>query len=146
MASPEKKYMFKKISKKPGQISLQDKLTKEQIDEFLVGYKQIDNVKSLALGTHVRYFTNVEGEENKFRFGGYLYRAEPDEEFVVLVGGMKSWCVTIKNAIFFYKVPQEELLADLHDYYKKIIAQKDKKIKNYKKIILNLRKDAQGPH
>jgi hypothetical protein len=93
--------------------TLQDKFTKEEIAEKLMGYmeiKDVEELKNLPLSTEIRYFSFVkEGGKvvKKFRLGGRLINKDNADKYIVLATGnppqQKTWSVQVKDAEIYYK-------------------------------------------
>jgi hypothetical protein len=107
--------------KKPKQ-TYQDKLTKEEQEEMLIGYKEIDDLeqlKSLPIGTEIRYFSFIKDlktnkVEKKFRMGGRLINKDNADKYLVLATGLppnqKSWTVQVKDAEIYHKLKVEDVI------------------------------------
>jgi len=107
--------------KKPKQ-TYQDKLTKEEQEEMLIGYKEIadiEQLKTLQLGTEIRYFSFIKDlktnkVEKKFRMGGRLINKDNADKYLVLATGIppnqKSWTVQVKDAELYYKLKVEDVI------------------------------------
>jgi hypothetical protein len=116
-------------------------LTKEDINEKLQDYKLVDDISTVPLGTHLRYFIIKDGVK-LFRMGGNLKRNLDLPNFIVLVNAVGvEWTVQIKDTIFYKKMS----LKEIKDEYDGIIEELHQKIKKYKtkieekdKIIIEL--------
>ena len=107
--------------KKPKQ-TYQDKLTKEEQEEMLIGYKEIadiEQLKTLQIGTEIRYFSFIKDlktnkVEKKFRMGGRLINKDNADKYLVLATGIppnqKSWTVQVKDAEIYYKLKVEDVI------------------------------------
>jgi hypothetical protein len=107
--------------KKPKQ-TYQDKLTKEEQEEMLIGYKEIadlEQLKTLQIGTEIRYFSFIKDlktnkVEKKFRMGGRLINKDNADKYLVLATGIppnqKSWTVQVKDAELYYKLKVEDVI------------------------------------
>lgn len=102
------------------ETTFQDTLSKEDIKEQLKDYKKVDNITSVSIGTHLRYFTiNPKTGEKAFRLGGTLNKIDPEGRFVILDNGRGTrWSVQIKSAIFFSKLREEEIKNELRNELK----------------------------
>ena len=94
--------------------TFQESLSTEEIKEKLLDYEKVDDIKTIPLKTHVRYFTYVENPktnkvEKLFRLGGMLSNKDNVDKYVVLSNGSKSWSVNTHKAIFFKKLTTEEI-------------------------------------
>jgi len=124
------------------ELTYTDLLTKKDIEGLLLDYEKVDDLDSIPIGTHIRYFENKDGEL-KFRVGGILkFKGLPD--YVVLNNGKVGWSVQVKKCIFFKKITLESV----HNEYKQILIDKDIEldklcsyIKLKEKEILSLKKE-----
>ncbi len=108
--------------------SYQDKLSPAEIKKKLAEYKQVDDIDSVSLNSHVRYFTfNPKNGKKLFRLGGFLTKI--DKAYVILSNGKLSWSVQKKNSVFFQKMNFNELKAELA---KKISKKYEKEIDKLK--------------
>ena len=88
--------------------SYQETLSPDDIKQKLEEYKQVDDIKTISLNTHVRYFTiNTKTGEKQFRLGGFITKI--DDAYVILSNNNLSWSVQIKNSIFFVKMSRSFL-------------------------------------
>jgi hypothetical protein len=142
--------------KRPKQ-TLQEKLTKEEIAEKLIGYKEIKDLEALKevpLGTDMRYFVfqKVGNKvEKKFRLGGKLINKDTADKYIVLASGLppnqRTWSVQVKDGEFWEKLKvedvigaQSEKLNDIKEKYEQQIdvlkGELKKVLEDKKKIIL----------
>jgi hypothetical protein len=115
--------------KKPKQ-TYQDKLTKEEQEEMLIGYKEIDSLeqlKTLQLGTEIRYYSFIKDQktgkvEKKFRMGGRLINKDNADKYIVCATGtppnQKSWTVQVKDAEIYYKLKVEDVIEKQGEFVK----------------------------
>jgi hypothetical protein len=115
--------------KKPKQ-TYQDKLSKEEQKEMLIGYKEvtdIEQLKTLQLGTEIRYYSFIKDQktgkvEKKFRMGGRLLNKDNADKYIVCATGMppnqKSWTVQVKDAEIYYKLKVEDIIEKQEDLVK----------------------------
>ena len=104
-----------------------ENLTKEEINEKLEDYKLVDDIATVSLSTHLRYFVTKDGKK-LFRMGGNLKRNLDIPNFIVLQNAMGvEWTVQIKDTIFYKKMSIKEIkeeydniILDLHDKIKKL--------------------------
>ena len=89
-------------------VTAQDKLTPKQIQELLENYVEVDNIKDVALDTHIRYFTKDKGIK-KFRTGGFLLNKANSDKYIILTNRKISWSVDTKNSILFKALSTKEL-------------------------------------
>jgi hypothetical protein len=104
--------------------SYQESLSPDEIKQKLEEYKQVDDIKTVSLNTHVRYFTiNTKTGEKQFRLGGFITKIE--DEYIILANNNLSWSVQIKNSIFFVKMSFSDLKEEI---VKKISKKFDKEL------------------
>lgn len=97
-----------------------EQLTREQIAERLQDYIQVDDMKFVRKGTHLRYYIPDKQHpgEMKFCVGGFLKFTH--DEYLILSQSpygkdAKSWSVQRKDAIFYRKLaPQETIDKKIH--------------------------------
>ena len=109
--------------------TLQDKLNKNDIKKMLKNYKEISSFSDVPLSSHLRYFSNVDGEM-KFRTGGNLINKNNADKYVVLSNGKVTWSVDTKKSIFYKEITHEDIV----DKYEEQIAK-------YKLVIKKLRNE-----
>lgn len=98
----------------------QETLTNQDIKDKLKDYKKVVDIKTVSLGTHIRYFSvDSKTKEKTFRLGGSLTKIDPEGKYVVLSNGTVSWSVQIPHAIFFQKLSETELKDELKKEIKK---------------------------
>ena len=98
----------------------QQTLSNQDIKEKLKDYKKVENIKSVSIGTHCRYFTiDSKTKEKVFRLGGNLNKIDPEGRFIILTNGTLSWSVQIANSIFFQKMTETEAKEELRKEIKK---------------------------
>lgn len=111
-------------------------LTKEEINEKLEDYKLVDDISKVPLGTHLRYFTNKNGQKI-FRMGGNLKRNLDLPNFVILQNAVGvEWSVQVKDTLFYKKMS----ITEIKEEYDKIILDLHDKIKKLKNRIKELEK------
>ena len=135
--------------KKPKQ-TYQDKLSKEEQEELLIGYKEIEDLeqlKTLPLGTEIRYYSFIKDQksgkvEKKFRMGGRLMNKDNADKYLVLATGFppnqKSWTVQVKDAEIYHKLKVEEVIEKQGDAIKEATKEAEKK---YLEEIQNLKEE-----
>ena len=110
--------------------SIQKNLSPDEIREKLEEYKRVENIETVALNAHLRYFTTDKDGNNNFRLGGFLTKMDKEKGYLILSNGNVSWSVQMKDSIFFQKMNfkdlKEELIKSIHEEY-------EKEIKNLKK-------------
>lgn len=133
--------LSKSVGYQRPKYTIQDKLTEEEIEEKLEDYKEVEDIKSVPTGSHLRYFvTTVDKSGNssrKFRLGGVLKDKENADKYVVLSNGSISWSVQVNNATFYKKMNIEEIKEE----YELIIREKLDEIKSLKKQIKVLKSE-----
>jgi hypothetical protein len=85
--------------------------------------------------SHIRYFILTEDENKnkikKFRYGGFLFKTDYDNGYVVLTNYRISWCVQCKDTIFYKKISQKDINIKYDDELNEI----KKKILDYENMI-----------
>jgi len=97
--------------------TVQDNLTKEDIDLLLEEYDEVEDIQQLRNGIHIRYFTVSRlGQTDKklFRMGGTIIKVDLDKKYIVLSNGKISWSVQLNNKNILYKKMSTE---DIKDFY-----------------------------
>lgn len=122
----------------------QDTLSNQEIKEKLKEYKKVVDIRTVSIGTHIRYFSiDPKSKEKVFRLGGNLNKIDPEGKYVVLSNGAVTWSVQIPNAIFFQKMSEAEFKEELKKELKKEIMTEiqppDNSIEELKKEIKNLK-------
>jgi hypothetical protein len=149
--------------------TLQDKLSKEEQAEKLIGYLPINDVehlKEIPLGTEIRYFIYTKEGKNvskKFRLGGKLINKDNADKYIVLATGLppqqKTWSVQTKDAEMFYKQKVEDVIqatgfhkeeiSELKDEIKKLKEERNQIIIKYNLLVDKyeiLKKKDSKPH
>jgi hypothetical protein len=116
----------KRLSKTTGynrpDKTYQDNMSNQDIKEKLKDYKKVEDIRTVSIGTHLRYFTiNQKTKEKAFRLGGNLNKIDSEGKYVILSNGTVSWSVQIPNAIFFQKMTENEFKEELKKELKKEI-------------------------
>ena len=98
----------------------QEGLTNQEIKEKLKDYKQVSDIKTVSIGTHIRYF-HVDPATNKriFRLGGTLTKIDPEGRFIMLSNGTITWSVQILNTVFWKKMTEDEIKEEIKEEIKK---------------------------
>ena len=92
--------------------SYQDTLSPDEIKKKLDEYTRVEDINTVNLNTHLRYFSiNTKTGEKQFRLGGFLTKI--DNDYVILSNGTLSWSVQKKNTIFFQKMSFSDLKEEL---------------------------------
>ena len=111
-------------------------LNKDEIQKKLEDYTKVDDLSTVPLGTHLRYFINKDGEY-LFRMGGNLKRSTDLPKFVILKNAVGvEWSVQVKDTIFYKKMT----LTEIKNEYENIIDELHLKIKKLKNEIKTLKK------
>jgi hypothetical protein len=123
----------------------QETLTNEEIKEKLKDYKKVNDIKTVSIGTHIRYFsTDAKTNEKLFRLGGSLNKIDPEGKFIILSNGTTTWSVQIPTSIFFQKMTEAEYKDEIKKELKKELKkekteQSDDEISDLKKEIKSLK-------
>lgn len=105
--------MSKNNTYKRPKKTFQDTLTPKQIQEYLIDYVEIDNIKNVPIDTHIRYFIKKDGKK-LFRTGGFLLNNREADKYIILTNRKISWSVDTKNSILFRKLTNNEITT-IHD-------------------------------
>jgi len=116
------------------QNSYQNNLSPKEIKEKLEEYKRVEDIKTISLNTHLRYFSiNPKTGEKQFRLGGFLTKIDATKGYVVLSNGQLSWSVQLANTIFFKKMTFQELKKELVEDIGKVYMDEINNLKNENK-------------
>ena len=129
-------YKTKRLTKdkKKSNNSYQDNLSPDEIKEKLEEYKRVDDITTVSLNSHLRYFIIDEKTGDKqFRLGGFLTRIDKEKGYVILSNGTLSWSVQLNKSIFFKKMTFQELKKELVEDVGKIYMDEIKKLKDENK-------------
>ena len=111
-------------------------LNKDEIQKKLEDYTKVEDLSTVPIGTHLRYFINKDGEY-LFRMGGNLKRNNDLPKFVILKNAVGvEWSVQVKDTIFYKKMT----LTEIKNEYENIIDELHSKIKKLKNEIKTLKK------
>lgn len=111
-------------------------LTKDEIQQKLEDYKKVDDISTVPLNTHLRYFILKDGERI-FRMGGNLKRNLDLPNYIVLKNALGTeWTVQIKDTIFYKKMT----IPEIKEEYDIIVNELNDKIKKLKQRIKELEK------
>lgn len=116
--------------------TIQDKMTDIEIKEKLKNYTKVESIMNLDIGTHVRYFANINGDM-KYRSGGNIIKKDSEGRYVVLSNGKVSWSASTATCIFY----RELSVDDIRKIHKKEIEDYDKKLAQQKSTIKSLKKE-----
>jgi hypothetical protein len=98
----------------------QQTLSSADIKEKLKEYCKVENITTVSIGTHIRYFTiDPKTKEKTFRLGGTLNKIDPEHRFIILSNGTVTWSAQIPNCIFFKKLTDAEIKAEMKEELKK---------------------------
>jgi hypothetical protein len=127
--------------------TLQEKLTKEEIAEKLIGYtevKDLNELKEIPLGTELRYFVFEKTNKmvtKKFRLGGKLINKNNADKYIVLATGLppnqRTWSVQVKDSEIWKKLNVEDVI---NNQSEKINDVKEKYIKEIELLKLENKK------
>jgi len=120
--------------------TFQEGLSTDESKEKLKDYDKVDDISTVAINTHLRYFTYVEDPATKtvkkmFRMGGTLKNKDNCDQYVVLSNGSKSWSVNTKKSAFFKKMSVDELHLKYQDRIKELESQVKKLSRKLKELI-----------
>jgi|TARA_B100000524_G_C23630073_1_gene362799 hypothetical protein len=128
--------------------SYQNNLSPDEIKEKLEEYKRVDDISTVSLNAHLRYFiVNEKTGEKQFRLGGFLTKIDKQKGYVVLSNGNLSWSVQLKNSIFFKKMSfqelKQELIEDVSKLYSSEISKLKKENKKLKEALKEIKNQAE---
>ncbi len=129
--------------------TLTDKLTKDEIQSKLEDYIEVEDIGTIPLNTHLRYFTEKIDEKTKkkskvFRLGGFLVNKSNYDKYVVLSNvpetgvinnNKKTWSVNTQKSIFYRKQSIDEIKEEYEDE----IGELHDEISNLKKELKKLK-------
>ena len=137
---PNKIVKTKRLSKDTAYVrpkkTVQDTMSNDEIKEKLQGYKKVDDIKKVLIGSHVRYFAKVKNSKTPiFRLGGFLTKFGDDYKYVVLSNGEFSWSVQLNGTNEFWakmnqKEFQEKIETEVEEKFKQ--AQPNEETEKYK--------------
>ena len=135
MEQPQLKRLSNDNYERPKQ-TMQDKMSDQEKAEKLRNYMKAESIMDVDIGTHVRYFTNIDGDM-KYRSGGNLVKKDTQGRFVVLSNGRASWSVQTGSSIFY----RELSIDDVREGHKREIQDYETKLAQYKTTIKSLKKE-----
>jgi hypothetical protein len=112
-------------------VTKTDQLTPDEIAKLIEDYRLVDDLHTVPLGTHLRYFTpDPNTGELKFKYGGLLHRNNGlNDGWIMLSNGTtKPWSVQIKGCKFYKKMTDAEIKQE----YNNMIDAKNAKLQEYK--------------
>lgn len=128
--------------------TIQDKMTEEEIDEKLTDYLEVEDIKKVPIGTHIRYFTLVPDEKGEiqkaFRLGGQLHNKDNADKYIILSNGKLTWTVQIETSVLYRKMTIEEIKDDYENVINELeaeVVQLKKANKKLLKKIMDLEKN-----
>ena len=125
--------------------SIQKNLSPDEIKEKLEEYKRVENIDTVALNAHLRYFSTDKSGNKNFRLGGFLTKIDKDKGYMILSNGNVSWSVQLKDSIFFQKMTfkdlKDELSKNIEEGFKKEIKDLKKENKKLKDTILKIKNE-----
>lgn len=112
----------------------QETLTENDIKDKLRDYAKVDDLTTVPLQTHLRYFVYRENPTTKkterlFRLGGRLVNKDKCDKYVVLSNGNHSWSVNTSTAVFF----RELRVNEVREKYEGIVQHLKDKIERLKR-------------
>ena len=116
--------------------TVQDTMSNDEIKEKLQGYKKVDDIKKVLIGSHLRYFAKAKNSKTPiFRLGGFLTKFGDDYKYVVLSNGEFSWSVQLNGTNEFWakmnqKEFQEKIETEIEEKFKQ--AQPNEETEKYK--------------
>ena len=142
-------YKTKRLTKddKKSTNSYQNSLSPAEIKEKLEEYKKVEDITTVSLNAHLRYFViNEKTGEKQFRLGGFLTKIDKEKGYVILSNGQISWSVQINSSIFFKKMTfqelKEEIIEDVGKVYKDEITKLKNENKKLKKTLKEIKSQA----
>ena len=125
--------------------SIQKNLSPDEIKEKLEEYKRVENIDTVALNAHLRYFSTDKSGNKNFRLGGFLTKIDKDKGYMILSNGNVSWSVQLKDSIFFQKMTfkdlKDELSKNIEEGFKKEIKDLKKENKKLKDTIIEIKNE-----
>jgi len=115
--------------------SFQEQLTKEEIDEYLIGHEKVV-ADQLYLNDTVRYYAKQEDGKYLFRLGGSVKNINLELGYVVLSNGWKTWSVQIPTSKFYKKLTDKEI----YDMHTEQITEKEQEINSLREKLVKTRK------
>jgi hypothetical protein len=122
--------------------TLQDRLSQDQIEEKLRGYRLLGGDVSggvtgggnriadeLKPNAHVRYFTETDAGR-KFRMGGFVKKIDANKNYMVLTNNTHSWCVDLNKATVYKKIDHDDF-SNLEKKYVKLAEEHSALQNNY---------------
>lgn len=114
------------------------KYSEDEVKEKLKEYVRIDDISKVNIGTHIRYFSVVNGKR-LFRLGGFLNKINLNDGYIVLGNNKITWSVQIKSSIFFKKMNFDEIKKHISLHYEEKIKKLKEENNKLKKSIKEIR-------
>ena len=120
--------------------TVQDTMSNEEIKEKLQGYKKVDDITKVIIGSHIRYFAkSKDSKKPVFRLGGFLTKFGEGYKYVVLSNGEFSWSVQLNGTNEFWakmnqKEFQEKIETEVEEKMKQNTEDNDKYKEKYKQV------------
>jgi hypothetical protein len=109
------------------QKTFQDSLTKDEISKQLIGYKLVDNISKVPLGSQIKYF-KMDNNIKKFRMGGKLTKIDSQSRYIKLENDQGyGWSVQLSDSTIFQRVSDRDLEQEIKDKYEKEYREKFKR-------------------
>jgi len=111
--------------------TFQETLSNEDIKLQLKDYKKIEDITTVSIGTHIKYF-NIDPttKQSKFRMGGTLQKIDPQGRFITLSNGTLNWSVQLTSSILYQKLTDNEIQLELrNEIYKEVYSELSHKFK-----------------
>lgn len=119
--------------------TFQDTLENEDIKQMLKDYIPVEDIFSVSLNTHIRYFIFKNGQR-LFRLGGNIIKINADKGYIILSNGKTNWSVQVKDTVFLKKINVEDVKAKYEEKlikYKKKIKKLEESLEEIKKKLKN---------
>ena len=121
-----------------------DQLDEADIEDKLSEYIKAEDISSVKIGTHVRYFSlemdkKTGTMKRLFRMGGFLSKKDENNQYVVLSNGKKTWTAQIATSVFYRKLSVDEIKEEFETEIEKLQLLNKKLYKQNKKLIAKLK-------
>lgn len=117
--------------------SIQDNLTKEDIELLLEDYNEVLNITELKPTLEIRYFTTIKNKK-LFRMGGTIIKVDFDNKYIVLTNGKITWSVQLNDKTTLYR---KMTLAEVKEFYENEINNIETNVNKYKQTIEKLKNE-----
>jgi len=95
--------LFKRINDNDKPLNtVQDKLTKEDINDLLKNYVRVSSYHELKKDMRIRYFI-ISDTKKLFRTGGTITVIDLEKKYIVLVQNNITWSVQLNKNIILYR-------------------------------------------